>query len=124
MRALIVILAALLLGAAPAVAAPELDGVSGPSALATADLAGEWAFTPARGEKTTIEVPGGGWYKQGFDVPSAVYERTIAVPAVEPGQVTKIELGAVNHEATMYVDDKLVGTKTTSYMLQHWDISD
>ncbi|HEX8105600.1 MAG TPA: hypothetical protein VF533_23490, partial [Solirubrobacteraceae bacterium] len=114
---------ALVAAAAPAPAAAQLDGVSGPEAQRTVDLAGRWDFTPRGGARTTIAVPGGGWYKQGFDVPAATYERRIEVPDVAPDQVTALELGAVNHEATVSVDGRRVGTQTTSYTPQTWDLS-
>jgi hypothetical protein len=87
------------------------------------DLAGTWAFTPQGAAKTTIEVPGGGWYKQGFDTPRAVYEREIEVPDVLRDQVVTLELGAVNHEATVYVDDEKVGTDLTSFTPQSFDLT-
>src|SRR3712207_6873037 len=49
--------------------------------LSSVDLAGTWSFTPSGRAATTITVPGGGWYKQGFtDVTEAVYSRSITVP--------------------------------------------
>ncbi len=118
-----VALAAIALLVAPAAQAADLDGVSGPRALRTVDLAGTWEFVPQGGAPTTIEVPGGGWYKQGFDVPSAVYRRTITVPDAVDGQVTRLELGAVNHEATLLVDGREVGTNTTSYTPSVFDVT-
>ncbi len=120
---LLVLLLVALLPAAAHAAPPDLDGVSGPRAAAELDLAGTWDFTPRGQAKTTIEVPGGGWYKQGFDVPEATYSRTIQVPDVGGGQVTRLELGAVNHEATVFVDGKEVGRQTTSYTPQVHDLS-
>lgn len=134
---------------APTFAADYLDGVSGPRPAASVDLAGTWDFTPvtntvctgggqfgtttgpmtctsspADGSRTTIQVPGGGWVKQGFtDVSEAVYSRTIKVPRVSDGQVTKLEFGAINHEATVRVDGQVVGTQTTSYTTSAFDIS-
>ena len=122
-RLLTLVACSVALLAVPAAAAPALDGVSGPEPLAETDLAGTWDFGPEGQEATTIEVPGGGWFKQGFDVPQATYERAIAVPDVAAGQVTRLELGAVNHQATVYVDGREVGTRTTSYMPQSWDLS-
>ena len=134
---------------APTFAADYLDGVSGPRPARTVDLSGTWDFTPvtttecvgggrfgtttgpmtctsspADGTRTTIQVPGGGWVKQGFDdVSEAVYSRTIRVPYVSGGQVTKLEFGAINHEATVRVDGRVVGTQTTSYTTSTFDIS-
>ena len=51
-------------------------------ALDTVDLSGIVEFHAVAGQGTTsITVPGGGWYKQGFTiVAEAVYSRTITVP--------------------------------------------
>ncbi len=114
-RALILAIAAVLLGAGSAHAAP----------LRTVDLAGEWSFTPKGAAPTTIQVPGGGWIKQGFDrVAEARYQREITVPAAAADDVTQLVLPAVNHEATLYVDERKVGTQTTSFTPQVFDISD
>ncbi|MEK8110578.1 hypothetical protein NKG94_52060 [Micromonospora sp. M12] len=65
---------------------------------------------------TTIAVPGGGWYKQGFtDVNEAVYSRSITVPDSGQPQSTWIEFGAVNHQATLSVDGRVVATQTTAF---------
>ncbi len=71
--------------------------------LADIDLAGSWGFTPEGGERTTIQVPGGGWLKQGFDCEAGTYERRIAIPDLGRPQVTRLELGAVNHLAEYYL---------------------
>jgi hypothetical protein len=48
------------------------------------------------GPATTITVPGGGWYKQGFtDVSEATYSRTITVPESGQPQSAWIEFGAL-----------------------------
>src|SRR5687767_2389705 len=62
--------------------AADVNGVAaGNAAIGSVDLAGRWSFTPAGRAATTITVPGGGWYKQGFtDVSEATYSRTITVP--------------------------------------------
>src|SRR3712207_9242303 len=98
-------LAVLGLVPATAAAAPDLDGFSGPRALRTVDLAGRWSFDPNDGAPTTIELPGGGWVKQGhLNTVEATYARRVAVPDVGPGQVVRLELGALKHEVTPYVD--------------------
>src|SRR3712207_5699241 len=87
-------LLALLAGAAPAHAA-------------TVDPSGTWSFTPKGGRRTTIEVPGGGWVKQGHErVAEATYERSVTVPRSATGQVVELFLERVNHEATLFVDGK------------------
>ena len=60
----------------PAVAAPVARGgvvaagvdgaAAGNAAIASVDLSGTWSFTPTGRGATSIVVPGGGWYKQGF----------------------------------------------------------
>ena len=81
-----------------------------------ASIGGSWSFTPAgQTTATTIEVPGGGWLAQGFRVSAAHYERTIDVPDLGRPQATLLELGAVNHEATLTVDGAVIGTNTTSF---------
>ena len=83
----------------PTFAAGYLAGVSGTRPERTVSLAGTWAFkpltntvcagggqfgtttgpmsctdSPAAGEETTIQVPGGGWLKQGYtDLSEAIY---------------------------------------------------
>ncbi|MFL5822746.1 MAG: glycoside hydrolase family 2 TIM barrel-domain containing protein [Solirubrobacteraceae bacterium] len=134
-----------------------LDGVSGPVPARTVDLAGTWEFktvtstTCPAGSTTpvgpqagcvtqpdvksrTIQVPGGGWYKQGFKtISEAIYTRRIHVPAVGGPQVTKLWLGAVNHQATVTIGGRVangqvigghtVGTNITSFTPSVFDLS-
>ncbi|MFI9816318.1 RICIN domain-containing protein [Saccharothrix variisporea] len=104
---------------------PRVDGVTaGAAAIGSVDLAGTWSFTPAGRATTTITVPGGGWYKQGFtDVNEAVYSRTVTVPDSGQPQSAWIEFGAVNHQATLSVDGRLVATKTTAFTPSTFDIT-
>lgn len=113
------------LAAPGAVAAAGADGVAaGNAAIASVDLSGTWTFTPAGRAATTIAVPGGGWYKQGFtDVNEAVYSRSITVPDSGQPQSTWIEFGAVNHQATLSVDGRVVATQTTAFTPSNFDIS-
>src|SRR4051794_8207442 len=112
-------------GAMVGVAAAGVDGVAaGNAAIASVDLSGTWTFTPAGRAATTIAVPGGGWYKQGFtDVNEAVYSRSITVPDSGQPQSTWIEFGAVNHQATLSVDGRVVATQTTAFTPSNFDIS-
>src|SRR3954452_3660040 len=112
-------------GAMGAVAAAGADGVAaGNAAIASVDLSGTWGFTPAGRAATTIAVPGGGWYKQGFtDVNEAVYARSITVPDSGQPQSAWIEFGAVNHQATLSVDGRVVATQTTAFTPSNFDIS-
>src|SRR3954467_1083472 len=107
------------------VAAAGVDGsAAGNAAIASVDLAGTWSFTPTGRGATSITVPGGGWYKQGFtDVNEAVYSRNITVPDSGPPQSTWIEFGAVNHQATLSVDGRVVATQTTAFTPSNFDIS-
>ena len=105
--------------------APYLDGISAPEPARAVDLAGTWDFqtmqtttcsppvTPTgpvpcqnlpASRRTTIQVPGGGWVKQGFtDVSEAIYSRDIEVPDIRSPQATKLVFGAVNHRATLTI---------------------
>ncbi|MGP3982520.1 RICIN domain-containing protein [Streptomyces sp. KR80] len=109
---------------APAATA-DVNGVTaGNAAITSVNLAGRWSFTPAGRAPTSIAVPGGGWYKQGFtDVNEAVYSRTITVPDSGQPQSAWIEFGAVNHQATLSVDGRVVATQTTSFTPSNFDIS-
>jgi hypothetical protein len=105
------------------VAAPVPD-VGGSAAIGSVDLAGTWSFTPAGRAATSITVPGGGWYKQGFtDVAEAVYSRTVTVPDSGQPQSAWIEFGAVNHQATLSVDGRVVATRTTAFTPSNFDIT-
>jgi len=91
----------------------------------TVDLSGTWNFTPDGSSQTTIQVPGGGWFKQGFTtVDTADYEKTITIPNVSSTQRTVLEFGAVNYQADLYVDDVLVGVRVQAWTPASWDISD
>ncbi|MCB1134097.1 MAG: beta-galactosidase, partial [Verrucomicrobiae bacterium] len=91
----------------------------------TADLSGTWDFDPNDGPATSIEVPGGGWYKQGFtNTNEADYERTISVPDIGQPQVTKLKFGAVNYQADLYIDEVFVGSSTQSHTAATFDITD
>src|SRR3954465_3513948 len=94
------------------------------AAVASVDLSGPWSFTPAGQGTTSIMVPGGGWYKQGFtNVGQAVYSRSITVPDSGQPQSVGIEFGVVNHQATLSVDGRVVGTQTTSFTPSKFDIT-
>jgi len=101
-------------GACPAIAATGETVTS---------LAGTWTFTPSGASATTITVPGGGWVAQGFRVASARYERTATVPNLGRPQATYLELGAVNHQATLSVDGTMVATNTTSFTPSVFDVT-
>ncbi|MBB5896448.1 RICIN domain-containing protein [Kutzneria kofuensis] len=111
--------------AAPAASFADVTGFGdGNGALASVDLTGTWSFTPTGRATTSIRVPGGGWYKQGFtDVSEAVYSRTITVPDSGRPQSAWIEFGAVNHQATLSVDGRVVATQTTAFTPSNFDIS-
>jgi hypothetical protein len=86
-------------------------------------IAGTWDFTPAGGSKRTIQVPGGGWLKQGITASSATYATSITIPDSGAAQTTLIEFGAVNFQATLSVDGKEVGTNTTSFTPSVFDVT-
>jgi ricin-type beta-trefoil lectin protein/glycosyl hydrolase family 2 len=111
--------------AVPTASAPDVNGVTaGNAAIGSVDLAGTWSFTPAGRATTSITVPGGGWYKQGFtDVNEAVYSRSVTVPDTGQPQSVWIEFGAVNHQATLSVDGRQVATRTTAYTPSNFDIT-
>ena len=89
----------------------------------TTSIAGTWDFTPAGGSKRSIQVPGGGWAKQGVNAASGTYATQITVPASGAAQTTLIEFGAVNFQATLSVDGKEVGTNTTSFTPSVFDVT-
>ena len=94
------------------------------AAVASVDLCRVVEFTPAGQGTTSITVPGGGWYKQGFtNVAEAVYSRTITVPDSGQPQSVWIEFGAVNHQATLSVDGRAVATQTTAFTPSKFDIT-
>jgi hypothetical protein len=86
-------------------------------------IAGTWDFTPSGGAKRTIQVPGGGWLKQGITASSGTYATQITVPDSGSAQTTLIEFGAVNFQATLAVDGKEVGTNTTSFTPSVFDVT-
>jgi hypothetical protein len=111
-------------------ASGSIDGSAGsacgPSTVAepfSASIAGAWDFTPAGGAKRTIQVPGGGWMKQGINASSGTYATQITVPDSGAAQTTLIEFGAVNFQATLSVDGKEVGTNTTSFLPSVFDVT-
>jgi len=67
------------------------------------DLAGAWAFAPEGSEPGSIEVPGGGWLRQGFRCEAGVYERVIEIPNLSRPAAFILELGAVNHRLECFV---------------------
>src|SRR5580765_1758844 len=89
----------------------------------TTSIAGTWDFTPAGGSKRSIQVPGGGWLKQGVNASSATYATQVTVPDSGGPQSTLIEFGAVNFQATLSVDGKEVGTNTTSFTPSIFDVT-
>src|SRR2546423_3575591 len=93
-------------------------------AITSVDLSGTWSFTPSGQGTTSIMVPGGGWYKQGFtNVGQAVYSRSITVPDSGQPQSVWIEFGVVNHQATLSVDGRVVATQTTAFTPSNFDIT-
>ena len=95
-------------------------------AIAAVDLSGTWGFTPVSpaASATTIQVPGGGWYKQGFtSTTEGTYSRSITVPDSGAPQTVRLELGAVNHQATVAINGATVGTSTQSFTGATFDLT-
>jgi hypothetical protein len=83
-----------------------------------------WDFTPSGGTKRSIQVPGGGWAKQGISTSSGTYATQITVPDSGGPQTTLVEFGAVNFQATLSIDGKPVGTNTTSFTPSVFDVTE
>jgi Glycosyl hydrolases family 2, TIM barrel domain/Glycosyl hydrolases family 2, sugar binding domain/Glycosyl hydrolases family 2 len=75
------------------------------------------------GNATKIQVPGGGWVKQGINATSGLYATQITVPDSGAPQTTLIEFGAVNFQATLAIDGAMVATKMTSFTPQVFDVT-
>jgi len=91
----------------------------------TNDLSGTWGFVPASGIATTIQVPGGGWYKQGFtNVSAADYTNTINIPSIGQPQVTKLQFGAINYQADLYLNNTFIASTTQAYTPATFDLTD
>ena len=87
-------------------------------------VAGMWSFTPSGGSATMIAVPGGGWVAQGFNnVNEATYQQTLMIPTLGRPQATYLEFGAIDHQATLTVDGKMVATNTTSFTPSVFDVT-
>lgn len=86
-------------------------------------IAGSWDFIPTGQAATKIQVPGGGWVKQGFTMASATYQTRITIPNSGAPQTTLFEFGAINHQATLSVDGVVVATNTTSFTPSVFDVS-
>ena len=108
----------------------------------TVDLSGTWGFTPQGGSPTTIQVPGGGWYKQGYTgtygigAPNGInapiidssidygdYETNITIPNIGQPQTTILEFGVVNYQADLYINNVLVGSSIQAWTPCTFDIS-
>lgn len=90
----------------------------------TIDLSGTWSFLPTGGATTTIQVPGGSWYKQGFtNIAEADYTNTISIPSIGQAQVTMLEFGAVNYQADLYINGIFVASSVQSFTPAAFDIS-
>jgi len=94
-----------------------------PSGEIIVSLAGTWTFTPSGAAATTIQVPGGGWVAQGFRTSSARYERMVSIPDLGRSQAVYLELGAVNHQATLSIDGAAVASNTTSFTPSVFDVT-
>lgn len=96
--------------------------------LCEVNLAGEWRFEPEGGKSTVIQLPGGGWLKQGFDCEAGTYERRITIPDSGQPQTVRLELGAVNHLAEVFIgrnEDTLakIHKEVTAFTPQQVDLT-
>ncbi len=96
--------------------------------LVEVDLAGTWRFVPNGSGATTIQVPGGGWLKQGFSCEAGWYERGIDIPATGRPQVTRLELEAVNHQAEYWIGEdetslRMIASEVTAFTPQVVDLT-
>ncbi len=113
----------------PPMPAPIPPGIPTPSRpLHEVDLSGVWDFRPEGGSWKSIRVPGGGWLKQGFNCEAALYQRRIQVPHGPPGQVVRLELGAVNHITGCFLGRdqaslKKIGSDVTAFTPQVFDLT-
>src|SRR5579883_477438 len=92
------------------------------------NLAGEWDFQPENGAWRKIQVPGGGWLKQGINCEAGTYQRRIRIPKAAQWQVVRLELGAVNHLAEYSIgpdENSLtpVGWQVTAFTPQVVDLT-
>lgn len=110
-------------GAAGGVSGGGTCGASTASEPFSKSIAGTWDFTPASGAKRSIQVPGGGWFKQGINTASGTYATQVTIPDSGGPQTTLIEFGAVNFQATLSVDGKQVATNTTSFTPSVFDVT-
>ena len=96
--------------------------------LAELNLAGTWEFQPEGGAWTQIQVPGGGWLKQGFDCEAGTYQTWIKIPRKAKSRTVRLELGAVNHLAEYSIgrDEsslKRIGSEVTAFTGQVVDLT-
>ena len=97
------------------------------TSVQSVDLSGPWSFipiSPVASTPTTINVPGGGWAVQGFTTTAeAVYSRTITIPDTGQPQVTKLEFGAINYQASLYINGHFVQTNMSAFTPSVFDIT-
>ncbi len=109
------------------------DAIAEP--LQTVDLASDraWQISIDDGPWRKIKVPGGGynsdlqdkpWIDGGTVKDHATYKRFIEIPKVSPEQVTKIQFGGVNHGCNVYIDGRLISSRTGPMMPLEVDITD
>jgi hypothetical protein len=91
--------------------------------IQTVNLSGTWNFDPDNGPPTTVQVPGGGWKKQGSNANEADYSRSITIPNLGQPQVTKIKFGAVNYQADLFVNETFVASSTQSHTPATFDLT-
>jgi hypothetical protein len=96
-------------------------GAASPAVAQEFDLASDsaWKLSVDGGPERPIKVPGGGWNSdlQEPRIPTmtgvddfVIYRRSISVPKISDGQISKIFFEAVNYGAEVYIDGQLVGS--------------
>ena len=99
--------------------------------LQVVDLASStaWTGSVAGGASRSIIVPGAGWNSNqqnpsiGRDVDNVLYQRSITIPTVVAGQITRVRFGSVNHGAEVYINNTLVMTHVGPNMPFEADIT-
>ncbi len=92
----------------------------------------EWTISLDGGEKRPVIVPGGGWnsdlqtpliHTMSDVTDHVIYERMIEIPLNLRNRIIKIQFGAVNYGAEVYIDGKKVGDHVGSLSAFEFDIT-
>lgn len=69
----------------------------------SSDAGFKWEFQPEAGEWTSIQVPHGGWRKQGHKCDAGTYRLHLPIPAEARGQAIQLYFEAINFGSEVYV---------------------